>query len=182
MDEYVGIIKIFGGNFAPRGWLLCNGQIVSLSQYQALFAIIGTTYGGNGLSTFGLPDLRGRVPIGTGQGVGLPLVNLGEIGGTPSVSLIVNNLPAHNHLVTGTVKQAVNADSANTDSPESTYLGPVSTGNLYNNQPSPNVFGGNLAVNLTTATTGAGTPVNNLQPYLGLSYIICFEGLFPTRN
>ena len=96
-EPFLGEIIMFAGNFAPRGWALCNGQLLSLSQNSALFAILGTTYGGNGQSTFALPDLRGRVPTGQGQGPGLPAVDLGEVAGTPSTTLTINQLPTHNH-------------------------------------------------------------------------------------
>lgn len=182
MDEYLGIIKAFGGNYAPRGFMLCQGQILPISNWTALFSILGTTYGGNGQNTFALPDLRSRVPVGSGQGPGLSYYVLGQIAGTESVSLNIGNMPPHNHPITGTVKLPVNGDSANTDSPDSSYLGPVSTGNLYNSQASPNVFGGNMAVNLTTAVMGSSIPFSIVQPYLALNYIICVEGVFPARN
>ena len=96
-DPYIGEIILFAGNFAPRGWAFCQGQILSIAQNTALFSILGTTYGGNGQTTFALPDLRGRVPVGTGQGPGLPSVNLGEQAGEPAHTLIATEMPAHNH-------------------------------------------------------------------------------------
>ena len=96
-EPYIAGIVLFAGNFAPRGWAFCNGQILSIAQNTALFSLLGTTYGGNGQTTFALPDLRGRVPIQPGQGPGLPLYDLGEAGGAPTTTLVANNLPAHSH-------------------------------------------------------------------------------------
>jgi len=97
MEAFIGSILLFAGNFAPRGWAFCQGQLLSIQQNTALFSILGTTYGGNGQTTFGLPDLRGRAPIGPGQGPGLPSVELGEMAGTPQVQLLITNLPMHTH-------------------------------------------------------------------------------------
>ncbi|WP_261387635.1 phage tail protein [Chitinophaga pinensis] len=99
-EPFIAAIVMFGGNFAPRSWALCWGQILSIAQNTALFSLLGTTFGGNGQTTFALPDLRGRVPVGTGQGPGLPNVNLGEIAGEPSHTLIITEMPAHNHVAT----------------------------------------------------------------------------------
>src|SRR5690349_24008377 len=102
-EPFIAEIVLFAGNFAPRGWAFCQGQILSIAQNTALFSLLGTTYGGNGQTTFALPDLRGRVPIGTGQGPGLAPIDLGQVAGNPSVTLTVNNMPAHNHQATTTV-------------------------------------------------------------------------------
>src|SRR5688572_13508567 len=99
MEGYLAQVIMFAGNFAPRGWAFCQGQILSIAQNTALFALLGTTYGGNGQTTFALPDLRGRVPVGTGQGPGLPSVTLGELAGEPAHTLISTEMPAHNHMV-----------------------------------------------------------------------------------
>ena len=98
-DPFLGEIRLFGGNFAPQGWALCNGQLLSISQNTALFSILGTTYGGDGIQTFALPNLQGRVPIHWGQGAGLSAYNLGQSGGSENVTLLVNQIPAHSHLV-----------------------------------------------------------------------------------
>src|SRR5687767_4324920 len=99
MDEFIGIVKIFAGNFAPRGWMFCQGQLLSIAQNTALFSILGTTYGGNGQTTFALPDLRGRVPVGVGQGPGLPSMSLGEMSGATSATMTIQNMPAHTHAL-----------------------------------------------------------------------------------
>src|SRR5690606_18132066 len=100
MEEFIGVVKIFAGNFAPRGWAFCQGQIMSIAQNTALFSLLGTTYGGNGQTTFGLPDLRGRVAIGTGAGPGLTNIVGGQVGGLEKVTLTINELPAHTHVAT----------------------------------------------------------------------------------
>lgn len=181
MEEYLAIIKIFGGNFAPRGWAMCQGQILSIAQNTALFSLLGTTYGGNGQTTFGLPDLRGRAPIGFNQGPGLSSYALGQVGGTESVTLTLNNLPAHNHAVTGTVQLPVNVEEISTAEPNGAYLGPTAS-NFYSSTPSAGEFAGPLSVHLSTSITGNNTPVSILQPYLAVNYIICTEGIFPSRN
>jgi microcystin-dependent protein len=181
MDEFLAIIKIFAGNFAPRGWAFCQGQVLSIAQNTALFSLLGTTYGGNGQTTFALPDLRGRMPIGAGQGPGLSNYTLGEVGGNENVTLLLNNMPPHNHPVTGTVQIPVNGDSANIDSPDGSYPGPANS-NIYSTQAGPGQFLGNPTVNLTTGIMGSGQPVAINNPYLAINYIICLEGIFPSRN
>jgi microcystin-dependent protein len=103
MEGTIGEIRMFAGTFAPRTWAFCSNQLISIAQNTALFSILGTTYGGNGQTTFALPDFRGRVAVGTGTGPGLPNVQLGQMAGTPTVTLLTTNMPAHNHAVTGTV-------------------------------------------------------------------------------
>ena len=179
MEEYLAIIKIFGGSFAPRGWAMCQGQILSIAQNTALFSIIGTTYGGNGQTTFALPDLRGRAPIGWGQGPGLSAYNIGQVSGTETVSILLNNMPAHNHAIGGTVQLPVNDSNADADGPIGAYLGTPSTA-IYSS--TTNGVAANLNTNLTTAVVGGSNPVGILQPVLAISYIICMEGIFPSRN
>jgi microcystin-dependent protein len=180
MDEYLGIVKIFAGNFAPKGWALCWGQLLSISQNTALFSILGTTYGGNGTSTFALPDLRGRIPVGQGSGPGLPEVFLGQTGGAPTVTILLPNMPAHNHPVTGTVQLPVNDSPANTDSPAGAYLAQP-TANTFLGTPGLD-FAGDLKVNLTTGIAGGTQPIDITSPYLGVNYVICLQGLFPSRD
>jgi microcystin-dependent protein len=176
----LGAIYLFAGNFAPRGYALCQGQLMSISQNAALFSILGTTYGGDGVQTFGLPDLRGRVAVGAGQGPNLTNIPLGESKGLQNVTLGLTNMPSHNHLV--------NCDSNANDT---TALSPA--GNFASAQGT--VAGGGTAVpnfsagpaNATMAATsltpvGGGAAFSIQNPYLGLSYIIATQGLFPSRN
>ncbi|WP_199757123.1 phage tail protein [Pedobacter sp. KBW06] len=187
MDEYIGVVKAFAGNFPPRGWQFCNGQIVAIAPNTALFSILGTTYGGNGQTTFGLPDLRGRAPVGWGQGPGLSNYVLGEASGSENTSILINNMPAHNHIATSTL--ALNASNA-----AATVSTPVAgnalaagkdvntdTVSMYTTA-TPNVplAGGSVAT--TVGINGGNVPISILQPTLAISYIICFQGVFPSRN
>jgi microcystin-dependent protein len=176
MEGYIGEIRLFAGDFAPKSWAFCQGQILAIAQNTALFSIIGTYYGGNGVTTMALPDLRGRVPIGPGQGPGLPNVDMGEVSGSHDVTLITDNLPQHSHSVTvndNTTGMATTGSgnylNSKTESGESvTASGPPS---------SPAVL--NPA---TIGNTGGNQPFSIMQPYLGLNYIICLYGIFPSRN
>ncbi|MBP6518781.1 MULTISPECIES: phage tail protein [unclassified Shewanella] len=214
-DPFIGQISMFAGNFAPRGWAFCNGQLLSISQNSALFAILGTTYGGDGQATFGLPDLRGRVPTGQGQGPGLPAVVLGEVAGTPSTTLTINQLPTHNHsaVFQGSASQVgaptidVGTSSANAlanpTNGSTTYLTAVTAatnlgdtvdfhGLFTSTAPASGatgslggVHGGGTvtpAGTVTVGATGNGLPFSIAQPYLGVSFIIAVEGIFPSRN
>ncbi len=206
MEEYIGMIKIFGGNFAPRGWALCDGSLLNINQYPPLFALIGTTYGGNGTSTFALPDLRGRSPLGWMQGPSLSNYSLGEAGGNESVSLTTSNLPAHNHIVpqTAVAGQAnirISDNVANAPNGKNnalaqvTNLLPGSTSNrpqIYESSPgfTENNMLNNNSVDTsqlhvpqtTTSLSGSNIPFSNLQPYIAVNYIICLEGIFPGRG
>lgn len=176
-EPYIGAIFIFAGNFNPRGFMLCQGQLLPIAQYTALFSILGTTYGGNGTTNFALPDLRGRAPIGQGQGPGLSPVNLGQMGGANSVTILTNNLPSHTHTI------SVSTSSAAQASPLGNFLasvvdsqGGASTG--YNTAPSGGATLSPAAVN----ATGGSLPLNIQDPYLGINYIIAVQGIFPSRN
>lgn len=167
-EPFLAEIRIFAGNFAPRGWAFCNGQILAIAQNTALFSLLGTTYGGNGQTTFALPDLRSRVPVHAGQGPGLSSVNLGEVSGTETVTLTVNEMPTHPHT----------ANASNGASSASRPGGGVpASGGAY--APSPDGAVMNPAM---IGNTGGSQPHNNRQPYLGLNFIIALEGIFPSRN
>ena len=176
MEGYIAEIRLFAGNFAPRGWAFCNGQILSIAQNTALFSLLGTTYGGNGQTTFALPDLRGRVAISPGQGPGLPSVQLGEVAGEPTHTLIITEMPAHNHQA----QAQGNSNSGDSSSPNgNTWATSTNRDNVYINA-APN---GPMAANtVTVGIAGGSQPHNNMQPYLGVNYIICMEGIFPSRN
>lgn len=172
-EPYLGVIFLFAGNFAPRGFQLCQGQLLSIAQNTALFSILGTTYGGNGQTTFALPDLRGRAPIGAGQGPGLPNYTQGEATGSPTVTVLNSNMPAHNHLVYA----SQNADTTN---PQSDFFGNDSRGtpvNIYNSTTDGSTMNpGTLSV------AGGSQPLSIQNPILAVNYIIAVEGLFPSRN
>jgi microcystin-dependent protein len=191
MDEYLAIIKMFAGNFAPRTFMFCQGQILSIAQNTALFSLLGTTFGGNGTTTFALPDFRGRVPVGVGQGPGLPSIDLGQMAGAPTHTLITTEMPAHNHtaVVSATTMAVSNkeADSHTAAADASKVLAaPVDNAGLtslgYVTDASP---ASRLNVAATTASigiAGASQPHNNMQPYLGINFLITTEGLYPSRN
>lgn len=167
-EPFLGEIKLLPYNFAPRGWAFCQGQILPIAQNTALFSLLGTTYGGNGQTTFALPDLRGRVPLSSGQGPGLALHDLGEVGGTENVTLTAGQMPAHNH--------ALNVSNANATASRPGGNRP-SAGGSYTNASDGNQFAGNAV-----STSGSSQPHANMQPYLSLNYCIALEGIFPSRN
>jgi microcystin-dependent protein len=171
-NSYTGEIRMIGFNFAPVGWALCEGQILPISSNTPLFSILGTTYGGDGKTTFALPDLRGRAPIHSGQGNGLSNVDLGQASGASTVTLTTQNLPSHNHLI--------NATTADGTSGNPTGNLPANTKLLdkeYSNA-TPNT----LMSPLMLQPTGQNVPVNNMQPHTGIYYIICLQGVFPPRG
>ena len=176
MEPFLGQIIMFGGNFAPRSWAFCDGQLLSIQQNTALFSILGTTYGGDGRTTFGLPDLRGRVPVhaGNGPGPGLSAWRIGQKGGSETNTLTVQQLPAHNH--TGSLKVS-NQAGEETD-PTGAYLGNTESTELYQSAATGQMAADSVATN----NTGGGQPVNNIQPALALNYIICLQGIFPSRS
>ena len=197
MDAYLGMIVAFGFNFAPRGWAFCQGQLLAINSNQALFALLGTTYGGNGVQTFGLPDLRGRTLIGQGQGAGLSNYSMGQLSGSESTTLGITNMPAHVHTMPSTAAtQAGNAVAGNGDAstPENNYLalspkvgsGPNATQlKTYATTAATPVKLGGGAISTTAATTGqagGSQPFSILQPYLVINCCIALEGIFPSRN
>jgi microcystin-dependent protein len=181
MEAFIGQILMFGGNFAPRGWALCDGQLLSISSNSALFAILGTTYGGDGRTTFALPDLRGRVAMHNGNGPGLSSRRLGEKSGTESNTLAQGNLPAHNHSVSALAKCKGGAGNANTavGNVWSNDAG-VSSATYSNSGADADMAAG--AINVQEANVGSSQPVNNIQPFLVVNYIIALQGVFPSRN
>lgn len=174
MDQFVGQVIAVGFNFAPVGWVLCNGQLLPIGQYEVLYTLLGTTYGGDGINTFGVPDLRGRSPIGQGTGPGLPTAVLGQAAGTETVTLLTTQMPAHPHLLqasttTGTQTKptttSVLANQSNTDV------------QIYGAAPS--------TVSLATGSigqAGGSQPHENQQPFNTVNYIISTVGIFPTQG
>ena len=176
MEGTIGEIRMFAGTFAPRNWAFCAGQLMSISQNTALFSILGTTYGGNGQTTFALPDFRSRTAVGTGQGPGLTNITLGEVSGSETVTLLTTQMPAHTHSLNG-----VNA-SATTGNPTGTTLATTkdATDNTINSYAVATPAAALHAQSIGIA--GNSQPVAIRNPYLGMNYIICLFGIFPSRN
>ncbi len=176
MDAFIGQIQPFGFNFAPRNWAMCNGQIMSIAQNTALFSLLGTTYGGNGQTTFALPNLQSRFPLHFGQGAGLSAYALGQQAGQESVTLTINQMPAHNHPATATL----NASSATKvgTTPAANLLGGAS---IYVGGASDSVMAAGSVVP-TVGINGGSQPFPTLPPYLAINWCICLFGIFPSRN
>ncbi|MBL7783841.1 MAG: phage tail protein [Saprospiraceae bacterium] len=171
MDPFVAEIRIMANNFAPTGWAFCAGQILPLSQNTALFSLLGTTYGGNGKSTFALPDMQGNAPMFWGQGPGLSLRDLGEMGGVQSVTLLESEIPSHNHNV-----MTVN-DTGDTNQPANNGVARSSGASVFGSA------GGTVTMGLNSiAVTGSSFPHNNMQPYLVLNFVIALQGVYPPRT
>ncbi len=170
-NPYIGEIRMFGGNFAPVGWAFCDGSLQAISQNDALFALIGTTYGGDGQSTFALPDLRSRIPVHQGTGSGLGSRTLGEKSGTESVTLISQQIPQHTHAV------VVSSSTGSTGVPSSTVTLGIADIDLHIiESPSVNMNAG------TVGNAGGSQPHNNIQPILAVNFIIALFGIFPTQT
>ena len=170
-EPFIAEVRIFAGNFAPRGWAFCNGQLLPIAQNTALFSLIGTTYGGDGRTTTALPDLQGRAPMHPGNGPGLTPRRLGERSGTPSVTLSAAQMPQHTHTLRG------NSAAADIGTPSGAQLADTAPFSNYG----PLRDAENLAPE-AVANTGGGQAHNNLQPFLGLNFIIALVGLFPSRS
>jgi microcystin-dependent protein len=172
MDPFVAEIRIFPFNFAPTGWALCDGQILPLSQNTALFSLLGTTYGGDGKSNFALPDLQGRAPMQPGQGPGLSLQDLGETGGSETVSLLESEIPSHSHTF------RVGIDNADQPAPSPVRSVTRSNGGFAWNP----TFNASAMSPNALAPAGGDQPHNNMQPYLTLNFCIALQGVFPPRT
>lgn len=166
-SQYLGEIQMFAGNYAPKGWALCQGQLLPINQNQALFSLLGTTYGGNGTTTFALPDLRSRVPIHVSNEF-----NQGQVGGSENVTLTINNMPSHSHTV-----NAVNT-TGNQNLPTGNLLADTLVLDPEYSNGTPNTVMNSAMV----GNSGGNQPMNNMQPYLVINYIICLQGIFPSRN
>lgn len=186
-EPFVGQIQPFGFNFAPRGWAKCDGQLLAISTNTALFSLLGTTYGGDGRTTFALPDLRGRVPMSDGTGPGLSTRKIGQKSGSETVTLNVTQMPAHDHSGTGTVTGTVQANSGagDTDNPAGNTLATLSRTNQYSTA-GPNTAMHDDTVTgtgiFTTSMAGGSQSHNNMQPFLVINYCIALVGLFPSRS
>lgn len=169
MEPFIGEIQLVAFNFTPKGFLPCDGSLLPINQYQALYSLLGTIYGGDGRTTFALPDLRGRVPIHYGPGPGLSNYNIGQTGGSETVTLTTNQIPQHNHSI------PVNSGVGTTDTPTGMYIAKNSEGVKQFAATSDNTA-------KPTGTAGAGQPHNNIQPYCAINYIICVNGIYPQRQ
>ena len=170
---------MFGGNFAPRNWALCDGQLLSISSNQALFSLLGTTYGGDGRSSFGLPDLRGRVAIHEGPGPGLSLRPLGQKSGAETNILNTTQLPSHNHTATTALAVAASTEDATSTQVAGNVLANTSS-NTYTTAAPDGELGANAAT--TVGNTGENQSVNNIQPYQVVNFIIALQGIYPSRS
>lgn len=173
-DPFIAEIRMFAGNFAPNGWALCNGQLMSISQYSALFSVLGTTYGGNGTTTFALPNLQCRVPLHWGNGAGLTPLTIGAVGGTESTTLNITQIPSHSH--------SVNASSGAAD--QNSPAGNVWAAQADSSGTPIPVFAKTTDSVMSAAaigTAGGSQAHSNMQPYLAVTYIIALEGLYPSR-
>lgn len=175
-DPFVGEIKMFAGDFAPRGWAFCDGQLLAVSQNDALFSLLGTIYGGDGRTTFALPDLRSRIPIHAGQGPGLSHQQLGRRGGTETVALISQQLPSHNHAFDASLS------AATSETPHNMFVSSVAT----DSGPSPEYLASQAPTTAFSSQSignaGGGQAHLNLQPTLCINYIISLFGIYPSRS
>jgi microcystin-dependent protein len=168
-EPFIAEVKIFAGNFAPRSWAFCDGQLLPIAQNQALFSLVGTIYGGDGRTTFALPDLRGRVPVHPGRGPGLTDYQLGERGGAETVTLTTNQMPQHTHSV------SCSANDATLGLPAGNF--PATTGdNVYSQTSDATMNSGMLS------SVGGSQPHENRQPYLAINFVIALQGIYPSRN
>jgi microcystin-dependent protein len=195
MDVFMGTVMTFGFNFAPTNWVLCNGQLLNVAQNQALFALLGTVYGGNGIQTFGLPNLQSRLPIGQGTGPGLSPRVMGENSGTESITPTLSNLPTHTHTLTSitasTTVQLANPASnpATTPTATNSYIGTSGGGpgsaNIYSDAQGASAVplkGVATSISGTISPAGTGLPMAIMNPYLVLNFSIALQGIFPSRN
>lgn len=172
MNPYLGEIRIFAFNFAPKGWAMCNGQLLAISSNPALFSLIGTYYGGNGSTTFALPNLQSRFPLHQGQGQGLSPYNIGQQGGVENVTLTSQQMPQHNHTA-----NVVSGPQATAPRPANAYPGNATSGSLYSTQTPDSTFNNNFV-----SFSGSSQPHSNIQPYLTLTFCMATQGVFPPRN
>jgi microcystin-dependent protein len=172
-DPFIAEIRAFGFNFAPYGWMLCDGQILPISQYTALFSLLGTTYGGNGTTNFGLPDLMGRIPMHWGNGAGLSPYFIGEPAGTTTETITAQQMPMHNHAL-----QVADVGTRTGTPSGSTWLGDSNPATAYVGTGTPNTALSQNAIGLT----GGSQPHDNMQPYQVLNFCISLSGVYPARS
>jgi microcystin-dependent protein len=180
MEGVIAVVTTFAADFAPRNWAFCNGQILSIAQNQALFSLLGTTYGGNGQTTFALPNLQSRTAVSTGQAPGLSNYTLGEVIGTEGATLNPNNLPPHVH--TGPLTLQLAADSSDGSVTRAVNSYPAVYAGAYATAPASGVTMAPPAYSVTIGIAGSSQPIPIRAPYLGINYVICLFGIFPSRN
>jgi microcystin-dependent protein len=180
MEGMIGEVRLFAGNFAPKNWAYCNGAIINIASNTALFSILGVTYGGNGTTNFALPNLVSRVAIGAGGGPGLTNYALGAAGGVDDVTLTQPQLPAHTHVVMGQYAPGGNGGAGADSSPGGGYPATADFGDAYGG--STNGWMGASPLTAVIGTSGGNQSHTNEQPYLGMNYVICMYGIFPSRN
>jgi len=179
VEGMIGEVQLFAGNFAPRGWALCEGQLLAISQHQALFSVLGTTYGGDGRTTFGLPDLRGRAAVSPGTGPGLSNIRLGEKGGMETITLTRQNMPNHKHGIRD--DDGVLESMYYCIKPDKVKADPNGNISVMSIDPDKKTKVGG-AGRIQTTNSGNNDPFNSRNPYLGINYIICLQGVYPSRN
>lgn len=178
MEGVIGYTTLFAGNFAPKNWATCQGQIINIASNTALFSILGTTYGGNGTTTFGLPNLSGRRVVGAGNGPGLSPYVLGQVGGTENITLNLNQMPAHIHPEQIITHSSSYDDTGSVSNPENAIY--AANGSGYSGSSNVQMKPFNVSIQMTN--TGSGIPYSIVPSYLGLEYIICMYGVYPARN
>lgn len=180
-EPFLSTVQAFAFNFPPRGWLPCAGQLLAINQNQALFSLLGTTYGGNGVSSFALPDLRGRTPVHFGSGSGLTPRTLGETSGVENVTLLITQIPVHTHTAVTTASQPCQSAAGNNESPAGNFPAANNpTAQTYSSTSNANM--GPPTVSTTINPAGGNQPHSNLAPFLTLNFCIATSGIFPSRN
>jgi microcystin-dependent protein len=185
-NAFTGEVKLFAGYFAPRGWAFCDGQVMSITQNTPLYALLGNQFGGNGRTTFALPDLRGRVAVGPRRGNGLSNFTQGQQGGSKTNTLNTSQLPSHSHTASGVIRAS--SAKATSKDPTGNYFASArqvegrNEFEVFSYASSKNVDMNADAINVTVGTTGSGKEFNNLQPFLAINYIICLNGIYPSRQ
>lgn len=188
-EPFIGEIRMCAFNYAPEWWAFCDGSLIDISQNPSLFSLLGTNFGGDGRVTFGLPDLRGRTPIGYGNGPGLTTRTLGQMWGYEENHLTVGQLPPHDHTATGnaavSVKIPVNTQEAGDGNPGGAYLGKTSS-SIYIDEPTSGQYLADTEVtsnlSVTIGNTGLGSPIDNMQPFTTVNFIIALQGVYPPRS
>src|SRR6218665_3202210 len=180
MEGVIGYTTCFAGNFAPKNWAFCQGQIINIASNTALFSILGTTYGGNGTTTFGLPDLRGRTVVGVGQGPGLSAYSLGQVGGAESNTLNILQLPAHVHPVAIVAANPATAEGATLSAAANNVYARSENDTPYASSPTVNTAP--IQGQITMTSTGNNQSYQQLRPLFGMNYVICMRGVYPARN